>query len=493
MKILITERQLKYIVNILNEDFKSQKTKYLEQGYDEGIIDTYLKDFKEIKNREYSEFLNSDLPGLNIPKGNDRKNIDNYKTFKEVELIVDYMAGQRKVGSANFEDIQVDGKPIYGDEDVEIYYAPNKESCVRYKGDKPYSWCIARSDSSNMFMRYRVGYERPSFYFVKRKDATDKEFEYWNTSGDKFQGRFKDKYHFFVIQALKNNNYIVTSAMNDGDIRMTWEEILKFAPELQGKQDYFESKPLSDVEVEKYEKYKKGLTDEQFFKLPYVEKEYYINTAVDLRNPLTDRQFSSLPEDLKNKYINLGIDLTKNQMEEISKNKRLLKRLTDVANEKFEMEYNEQEMTFGDVSEINYFRQILYYRLEPSTYILLNDENKKLADEDIKREINQRIDNWIIELGYFHYYFDFVETLLHQSKNELPISFTPNIYYFKTLIPKEKILENKDLLKFLFFIYLISSKENMKEYVNYLGISENDIVSSFKTKEEKNLYKKLNK
>ena len=73
--------------------------------------------------------------------------------------------------------------------------------------------------------------------FVKRKDATDKEFNYWNTSGDNFQGKFNDKFHFFVVQALANKNYIVTSAQNDGDMRMTWEEILKFAPELEGKQN----------------------------------------------------------------------------------------------------------------------------------------------------------------------------------------------------------------------------------------------------------------
>ncbi len=184
MKILITEKQLERLIGgFLNEDFKTQKIKFIDQGNDESIVDTYLKDFKEIRDRGYSEFLNVELPGLKVNKGDDRKNIDNYKTFKELELIVDYMAGQRKVGNANFEDIKVDGKPIYNDENVEIYYAPNKESCIRYKGDKSYGWCIARSDSSNMFMRYRTQSNRPSFYFVKRKDATDKEFEYWNNSG----------------------------------------------------------------------------------------------------------------------------------------------------------------------------------------------------------------------------------------------------------------------------------------------------------------------
>jgi len=414
------------------------------------------------------------------------------KTFKELELVVDFMAGQRKFGSANFEDIKVDGKPIFEDDVVEIYYAPNKQSCVEYKGNKPYSWCIARSDSSNMFMRYRTNQNRPTFYFVKRKNVTNQEFDYWNNSGKDFTGTFRDKYHFFVLQTLQNGDYIVTSAMNDGDRKMTWDEILKIAPELNGKQDYFQSKPLSDEEIEKYERYKKGLSDEEFIKLPYVEKEYYIDVIVDFRNKLSDKQFSSLPEDLKNKYIGLGVVLTENQIQQISDNKKLLKRFKDVTNENFKMEYNKHENLFGDISPVNYFRQALYYRLEPTTYHLLNDENRKLADEDIKREINNKINDWIKTLGYFRYYFEYVDSLV-ESRSVISASFTPNIFYLKTLIPKEKILENKDLLKLIFFIYLISSEEEMKEYVNYLGISEDSIINSFVSKKETELYKLLKK
>jgi hypothetical protein len=494
MKIIITERQLKYIVNILNEDFKSQKIKYIEQGNDEAIIDRYLKDFREIKDREYSEFLNSDLPGLNVPKGNDRKNIDNYKTFKEVELIVDYMAGQRNVGSANFSDIKVDGKPIYNDEDVEIYYAPNKESCVRYKGDKSYSWCISRTDSSNMFMKYRTSPNRPSFYFVKRKDATEKEFDYWNTSGDKFQGKFNDKYHFFVVQALANNNYIVTSAQNDGDMRMTWEEILKFAPELQEKQNYFETKPLSDTEIAKYEKYRKGFSDEEFIKLPYVEKEYYLDTAIDYYRSLTDRQFESLPDDLKNKYINFGLELTPGQFSMIKDNKKLLGRYKDIINDEFERNFVSNESVLPDFENDDNQQGFFFFRIkvsefDPKKYQYLNEKNKKFADHYIRKEFNNKLDRWGRTINMFGGdYFNLAESFI--EKNELP-SLLPNIFYLKTLIPKEKILNNEKLLKFLFFLYLSVSKEDFNEFVNYLGININDIVSSFKTKGERNLYKKL--
>jgi hypothetical protein len=487
MKILITEKQLERLIGgFLNEDFKTQKIKFIDQGNDESIVDTYLKDFKEIRDRGYSEFLNVELPGLKVNKGDDRKNIDNYKTFKELELIVDYMAGQRKVGNANFEDIKVDGKPIYNDENVEIYYAPNKESCIRYKGDKSYGWCIARSDSSNMFMRYRTQSNRPSFYFVKRKDATDKEFEYWNNSGDKFSGKFKDKWHFFVIQALKNNNYIVTSAMNDGDVKMTWDEILNIAPELEGKENYFESKPLNDTEVQKYEKFKKGISDDEFSKLSYNDKEYYIDTYVSYYDGLTDKQFYYLPEDLKNKYINLGIELTPGQISTIKDNKKLSNRFSEITNDMFEETYVKKVEALDGAGLEKFFKLLDF---DHSKYQFLNEKNKKFADYYLTKEIKDKLKRWVEIISWSDDdYFGYVESMVEKNISN---NYLPNPFYLKTLIPKEEILQNEGLMKFLFFIYLFLGKELMKEYVNYLGISEESIVNSFKTKKEMKLYNKL--
>ena len=60
-------------------------------------------------------------------------------------------------------------------------------------------------------------------------------------------GKFQDKYHFFVIQVIRYANpkdhsqkqYIVTSAENDGDKEMSWDEIIKIEPRLQGKEETF--------------------------------------------------------------------------------------------------------------------------------------------------------------------------------------------------------------------------------------------------------------
>ena len=441
MKILITERQLeKLIGGFLNEDFKSQKKKFIEQGNDEYIVDKYLNDFREIKDKKFKELENVDLEGLNVEKGLPRYDIDKYKTFKEVELVVDYISGQRKVGSKNFQDIQVDGKPIYNDENVEIYYAPNKESCIRYKGNKSYSWCIARSDASNMFMRYRTNTDRPSFYFVKRKSATAQEFDYWNNTGESFTGQFNDKYHFFVIQVLKDGSYIVTSATNDGDIKMTWDDILNIAPELEGKKNYFKSKPLSDVEIEKYNKYKKRLSDDEFFKLPYIEKEYYIDTVVDLDNELTYKQFWSLPEDLKNKYINLGIKLTPLQLELIKDNKNLINRYKEVSINK-------------DVDEI-------------ITLLDMFDEAPFMVFNVIKQNVLRAL----------------------KENEESPIN--PNLSKIKKYVSKEKITNNVYYTKYLFFLSLSKSSETMIDLMEHLGIDYKKFINSL-NKEELDFYNEL--
>jgi len=334
------------VSRILTEDFKSQRNNFISQINSpnaETIVDRYLNDFKEIKDNKYAVAANADLEGLNVKKGNDRFDIDKYKTFKELETLVDYVSGQVKVGSANFEDIKVDGKPIYEDKEVEIYYADTPRACIQYKGKFPYSWCVSRKDATNMFYNYRLEKHEPAFYFVKRKKAMDKEFKLWNIAGTIFSGEWKDKYHFFVIQVVKNaeianqtkNQYYVTSAANDGDKPMNWNNILEIAPELNGLQYIFTPKPLTEKEREKIEKYKNGLSDEEFAKLPYIEKEYYMAVYVKMDKHLTDNQFKNLPEDLKNKYVGLGVGLSDGQFDMI-KDTKLLKRYANVTIKKFE-------------------------------------------------------------------------------------------------------------------------------------------------------------
>jgi hypothetical protein len=468
MKIIITESQLRKLINgVINEDFKTQKNKFIQQGNDEGIVDKYLNDFREIKDKKYKELENADLDGLNIEKGMKRYDIDQYKTFKELELVVDYMAGQRNFGSANFEDIKVDGKPIFENEKVEIYYAPNRQSCVEYKGNKPYSWCVSRSDASNMYMRYRMGETEPSFYFVKRKGATDNEFNYWNTSGKKFEGDFRDKWHFFVIQVLKGGEYVVTSALNDGDKKMSWEQILGIAPELNGLQDYFKNVPLGDDEKGKYERFKDGLNDEEFSKLSYKDKEYYIDVYVTLINTLTDKQFQSLPSDLKNKYMNLGVSLTNNQVELIKQDGKLLNRYNKILDERLE--------TFFKLRK-NDPNQAIFSKFSSGDYELIKGENKNKFDYLLELDINRFI-LMLIKSNPRQYRFYYDLELL----NEIGYNKIPEMFFVEKFIKKDiknEFMEKSDLIDLFGIYYLKTNKNDFYKFLNFIGETEKGFIKN---------------
>jgi len=319
---------------ILNEDFKTQREKFIQQGIQPPAVDYYLNNFKIIKDKKYKQ-INDPIKGLEHIK--DRTNIDAYKIWKELEDFVDYVKSQVDVsGKTSYKNIKVDAEPIHTDNDLIIYYADTPQACVTYKGDVPYGWCIARSDASNMFYNYRFQKHEPSFYFVKNKERTNKELETFKG------GNFIDKYHFFVIQVIRyadlenkdQKQYIVTSAQNDGDIEMSWNDILKLEPKLTNKHNIFISNPLGPKERELYYRFVNGISDKEFEKLPFDEKDMYLSVYVRQGRPITANQFKNLPHDLKNKYIGFGVGVSDEQFKMIDSDSKLYKRYEDVTKTK---------------------------------------------------------------------------------------------------------------------------------------------------------------
>ena len=303
-------------------------------------IDSYIKQFDVIRKSRPAAAKTVDTN--NVPKGNDRFDISKYNTWRSFETFVDAVAGQTQLKGEKLSDnLEIDAKPLFEKNGLEVYYADTPRACIKYKGNIPYSWCVARPDSSNMFYNYRLGDNNPAFYFVKDVEATQKEL----SSIEKFTGKFNDKWHFFVIQVLNttniNNltdkNYMVTSANNEGDIPMNWNEIVKIQPKLNGLQSEFLPKPLSDDELAVIDKYKTGLTTRQFVKLSYNEKERFLDVYPTLDQPISDEIFNALPYELKNKYIGMNIGLSDDQYDSIQYDKNLLKRYVQMVEKKFEV------------------------------------------------------------------------------------------------------------------------------------------------------------
>lgn len=336
--------KLSYIFKeLLNEDFKSQTQKFISQGYEPEIVRSYIEKFKYIRDGKYREALNPDLK-INVPVEK-RFDIDAYPTFNSLETLVDYVSGQRPVKTtmSKQNDIEVTGDAVYNKGGIEVYYADNPRACIKYKGSLPYSWCVARSDSSNMFYTYRFKPYEPAFYFVKDVNATQKELADIAKKGS-VSGGFANKYHFFVIQVPKNLNpednqtpqYIVTSANNDGDKQMSWNEIVKINPKLAAIKEVLKPKPFTPEERAKHERFKKGLNDNDFKKLSYEDKKSYLDIYPTIAKPITTNQFLSLPEDLKNLYVSFGIGLNDEQFANIKNNPKLIKRYTQISDRKLD-------------------------------------------------------------------------------------------------------------------------------------------------------------
>jgi len=277
------------IVNKLKQNFKHQNSALTDQQ-----MEYYINRFDQLKSSPKIE----------------QKDITKY-TFAQLEQIVDSFPTKEKIkkqgGENNVEFSQTE--LIYNLSPLQIFHGDSEETCIKIKGDFPATWCVSRSSGGNMYKHYRYKNQEPSFYFVKNLERMNK-----------IQDLKDDKYCFFVVQYNKEGEYIVTSALNDGDRTMFWEDILQIEPLLQGKENLFKHVPLTDIERKYYKKFKDGISDEEYKNLSYEEKKYYIS----IRNHLTDDQFVITPTDLINDYITKGNNLGDRQLDFIKDKKQLL-------------------------------------------------------------------------------------------------------------------------------------------------------------------------
>jgi hypothetical protein len=351
-----------FYVNLMEAFGDEQKKKWLTNNptLTSDQIDIYIKWFDELRKSKPAAARTINIEG--IPEGDDRFDISKYSDWHNFESFVDAVRAQTQLKGEKLSDNLevIDGKPLFQKNGLEVYYADTPRACIKYKGSVPYSWCVSRADSSNMFYSYRLRHNNPAFYFVKDVEATQKEL----SSDEKFSGKFSNPWHFFVIQVLKTANindltdksYVVTSANNDGDKLMSWNEIVNIQPKLNGLQSKFLPKPLSDEEISIINKYRNGLTFNEFIRLSYNEKERFLDVYLTLGQKITDEMFNALPYELKNKYIGMSIGLSDEQYRSIHSDKNLLKRYVQMVEKKFEVWLKRHDFSLVN-SEIDVLRK----------------------------------------------------------------------------------------------------------------------------------------
>lgn len=314
-----------YYKDLMNEALgDSERIKWKQQvpTLTNRIIDQYIEDFDTIRQSKPA-IAQHDIQNLSVKAGADRFDISKYKNWSEFETFVDYVRGQmdlEKTKGKQFKSIEVDAKPLVSANGLEIYYAKDREACIHYKGNIPYSWCVSRS-VNNLYNAYRYRTNEPSFYFVKDIEATKQEFD------QPFTGTFKNPWHFFVVQKDKKGEYIVTSANNDGDVTMTWDELVRKQPKLENLEQYFVNVPLTRQERSIYRKFQKGIDVNTFSKFPFKQKELYMDI---FPRTITHELFAVMPDELKNKYISYGFGLPDESYELIKSNKSLMKRFGQI-------------------------------------------------------------------------------------------------------------------------------------------------------------------
>lgn len=278
--------------------------------YSDKLINLLINKFKQENENLSDESIKYYIDEFSKRKDNSlikEKDITKY-TFVELEKLIDSLPSKNKnIGKNNNVEFS-DSELIYNQQPLQIFHADTPNACIKIKGDFPASWCIARK-SGNLYYNYRFQKDEPSFYFVKNIERLNK-----------IKKLEDDPFCFFVIQLYKQGGYVVTSALNDGDDYYDWEDLIKQEPLLKGKEELFTHKPLNDNEKENYKRFKNGINDDEYEKLTFEEKKYYIS----IKNNLNLNKFINTPNELLNDYINLGVDLSDEQFEFIKNKPKLL-------------------------------------------------------------------------------------------------------------------------------------------------------------------------
>jgi hypothetical protein len=331
-KLLLNEYSEKLVKQLVDK-FKKE-----DRNADEAQIRWRINRFDQIKNGIKPRL---DKGTLNIPekftKPDKRTNkIANYLDinqwrYDELENLVDAFYKEEtptkssdgeEMGGANTAKPEADANLVYNQNGMEIYSAPDKQSCIKYSYEKggTYRTCIGRKeDASNQYYDYRFGRKGQfrHFYFCFNRSQNSK----LKPGTDPAKRDYINWYHFFIIHVSEDNKlYGITDAVNLWDADSThekfpisWEQVgqhmIKYGGE-SGRDSWDKIKNLrnlftyvapSEEETNIAAVKGKTLSPDQFKTLNRSTKVAYLN----MKNPMQPEMFNMLDVELKNLAINL--------------------------------------------------------------------------------------------------------------------------------------------------------------------------------------------
>lgn len=291
------------IDKIINMDKTNSKSDSIRLG-------SYFLETNNIANVEqyYNKFLE-------LKKKGKTRDINQYKTFEELENFIDQLEKKEGSVSVKGEETSEDIKKerVYFDDNVDIYYADTVQKSCKYGHSlgQSYPFCISRTGSGNMFLGYRTRQES-NFYFCLFK----------NRSNNVVNGEYEDPSHMVVLDVTPRGlmwTWADNGSQGHGTKDTDWDEVLSQFPELQKPYDdgLFQEKRLTSEEKSKINKFNAVANSrslEAFLGLSYDEKKEYIVSAFEL----SIEMFKTLDKNLRNEFVNIGHQLSEDFYNELN-------------------------------------------------------------------------------------------------------------------------------------------------------------------------------
>jgi hypothetical protein len=244
---------------------------------------------------------------------------------------------------------------------------------------------------------------------------------------------------------------------------MKWEQILGIAPELNGLKDYFKNVPLTDEDRKKYDKFSWRIKDDEFSKLSYKDKEYYIDVYVNKFSKLTDKQFSDLPFDLKNKYISLGVELTPRQFDMVKEDGKLIKRYKETLKSRLD-------------NFFEYGSSRIYNTFTKDDYLLMDGKTKERFEEQLFKDVNEFLDD----------FFTVFDGLIYIQLVRGYTYAIPDMFFIKNFISdkiKNKLKTKSGTIDFMGLNFLlkdkfISEKNQFSQFLDFIGKTQDEFFNN---------------
>ena len=455
-----------YFGNIQQLKSKEQLDTVFKSWYDEMMSDI-IKTTLFYNNKDLAEkYLNAYIENI----GSLENKATKFSLKKNGKRLVDLVNNNNWIKDTSVSTNSIE-KPyiediLYEDDDIIILNAPNKSKCVTYGQGE--SWCIGQPEL-NQYNTYRLNNGATPYYVLQK-----------NIEGDE---------HKLVIMNYGNGKYAIADRSNSGDrigtsqFSMSWGQIEQEIPNLNGKEQFFKHREITDNEIKYAEALEDGYEgDDLQSYFDKLSKELVVNgenvKSVDIvrdyaanLHKISPEQFNTLRDDVKDSlieskyFINNGSDkynLTDKQLARIVR----LKKIDDI--DDFEVDYN--PLTYNELMTLN--------NDERNKYIEYLNSGSNFSMKFIRYLFENSKDTYAVIKLLGQKGIDFIQNLNGSDIGYLLNNSTNPDAIIKLLLSTEGFIQNLD---YRVFSRLLQNSSNPDVVMKTLGQKGVEFIRNLNT------------